>query len=30
VPGILATAFHAYGSHRDILCVPGHAKRGGV
>ncbi|MDO8714729.1 MAG: beta-ketoacyl-ACP synthase III [Polynucleobacter sp.] len=29
-PGILATALHADGSQRDILCVPGHAKRGGV
>jgi 3-oxoacyl-[acyl-carrier-protein] synthase-3 len=29
-PGILATALHADGSQRDILCVPGRAKQGGV
>ena len=27
-PGILATAMHADGSHRDILCVPGRADNG--
>jgi 3-oxoacyl-[acyl-carrier-protein] synthase-3 len=29
-PGILATDLHADGSHRDILCVPGHVAGGGV
>jgi len=29
-PGILASALHADGSYRDILCVPGRAKSGGV
>ena len=27
-PGILATAMHADGSHRNILCVPGHTDKG--
>lgn len=27
-PGILATALHADGSHRDILCIPGRAHQG--
>ena len=29
-PGILSAALHADGSQRDILCVPGRAKNGGV
>ncbi|MEO0048294.1 MAG: hypothetical protein RLZZ410_1253 [Pseudomonadota bacterium] len=29
-PGILATAMHADGSHRDILCVPGRADNGAL
>ena len=29
-PGILATDIHAYGKHRDILCVPGHVSGGNV
>lgn len=29
-PGILASALHADGSYRDILCVPGRPKNGGV
>ena len=29
-PGILATALHADGSHRDILCVPGRAHQGAI
>ena len=29
-PGILATAMHADGSHRDILCVPGRTDSGAL
>ncbi len=29
-PGILATAMHADGSHRDILCVPGRTDNGAL
>ncbi len=29
-PGILASALHADGSQRDILCVPGRASCGGI
>lgn len=29
-PGILATAMHADGSHRNILCVPGRADKGAL
>ncbi len=29
-PGILATALHADGSHRDILCIPGRAHQGAI
>jgi 3-oxoacyl-[acyl-carrier-protein] synthase-3 len=29
-PGILASALHADGSQRDILCVPGRAVSGGI
>ena len=29
-PGILASDLHADGSHRDILCVPGHVSGGSV
>lgn len=29
-PGVLATALHADGSHRDILCIPGRAENGVV
>jgi 3-oxoacyl-[acyl-carrier-protein] synthase-3 len=29
-PGILATAMHADGSHRNILCVPGRAEKGAL
>ena len=28
--GILSTALHADGSHRDILCVPGNTSAGGI
>lgn len=29
-PGILATALHADGAHRDILCIPGRAHQGAI